>query len=138
MKEYLILYLEKLNVASHGYSSNGLCKINDKLICSGANNYFFIICIAPLQVIQKFPIKNTIVYYIYITKEDYLYCRGEDCIAQYKIIKDEDNNFTELVEMDKYHIKKFGFYERAILPFDDGRIFFVDYSKERKLYKLLA
>ena len=119
----------------------GLCKINDKLICSGANNYFFIICIAPLQVIQKFPIKNTIVYYIYITKEDYLYCRGEDCIAQYKIIKDEDNNnFTELVEIDKYHIKEsyFGNRERAICPFDDGRIFFIDYNKERKLYQLLA
>ena len=62
----------ELNVESHGYSSNGLCKINDKLICSGANNYFFIICIAPLQVIQKFPFNNITVYYIYVTKEDYL------------------------------------------------------------------
>ena len=113
-----------MHVESHGNSSNGLCKINDKLICSGANNYFFIICIAPLQVIQKFPIKNTIVYYIYDTKEDYLYCRGEDGIAQYKIIKDEDNNFIEIIEMDKYPIKESYFSEeRAILPFDDGRIF---------------
>ena len=114
----------------------GLCKINDKLICSGANNYFFIICIAPLQVIQKFPIKNTIVYYIYDTKEDYLYCRGEDCIVQYKI---EDNNFIEIIEMDKYPIKESYFdKERAILPFDDGRIFLVDNKKEKKLYQLLA
>ena len=126
----------ELNVESHGYSSNGLCKINDKLICSGAENYFFIICIDPLRVIQKFPFNNSILYYIYVTKEDYLYCRGEDCIVQYKI---EDNNFIEIIEMDKYPIKESYFSEeRAILPFDDGRIFFVDNKKEKKLYQLLA
>ena len=129
----------ELNVESHGNSSNGLCKINDKLICSGSVNCFFIICIAPLQVIKKFQIKNTIVDYIYVTKEDYLYCRGEDGIAQYKIIKGEDNNFIELLQIDKYPIKEsFLYEERAILPFDDGRIFFVKNKKEKKLYQLLA
>jgi hypothetical protein len=123
-----------LNVESHGYSSNGLCKINDKLICSGAENYFFIICIGPLQVIQKFPFNNITVYYIYVTKEDYLYCSGKNCIAQYKIIKDEDNNFIELVEIDKYYRKRFYFQGRAILPFDDGRIFISGYRE----YILLA
>ena len=41
--------------------------------------------------------------------------------------------------MDKYPIKESYFSEeRAILPFDDGRIFFVDNKKEKKLYQLLA
>ena len=120
-----------LNLKSHGYSTNGLCKINDKLICSVDRKFLFIICIAPLQVIQKIFTKNYSIYNISATKEDYLYYTDTNCIAQYKIIKDEDNNFIELVEIDKYqkYIK-----EAPILPFDDGRIFLID---ERE-YKLLA
>ena len=120
-----------LNLKSHGYSTNGLCKINDKLICSVDRKFLFIICIAPLQVIQKIFTKNYSIYNISAAHEDYLYYTDTNCIAQYKIIKDEDNNFIELVEIDKYqkYIK-----EAPILPFDDGRIFFID---ERE-YKLLA
>ena len=47
-------------------------------------------------------------------------------------MKDEDNNFIELVEIDKN--KKYLIGQGQILPFDDGRIFFVD----NKEYKLLA
>ena len=129
----------EINVESHGSSSNGLYKINDKLICSGAEYCFFIVCIEPLQVIQKFPINYTDVYYIYITKEEYLYCRGKNSIVQYRLIKDEDNNFIELFEIDKYPINEINFNrEKAILPFDDGRIFFTENKKGRKLYQLFA
>jgi hypothetical protein len=130
----------ELNLKSIGYSTNCLCKINDIFICSCSKNYFFIICIDPLQLTQKFPIINNNLYYIYATKEDYLYCGGENYIVQYKIMKDEyNNNFTELVEMDKYHIESYsGNKEKAICPFDDGRIFFVCIYKGRMLYQLLA
>ena len=63
----------ELNLQYVGYSRNGLCKINDKLICSVDRKFLFIICIAPLQVIQKIFTKNYSIYNILATKEDYLY-----------------------------------------------------------------
>ena len=128
----------ELYIESHGNSSNGLYKINDQLICSGAENYFFIICIEPLQVIQKYPVNETVLY-VYITKGEYLFLRGKSCISQYRIIKDEDNHFIELFELDNYPLKDYVFSrEKAILPFDDGRIFYVERKGEIKLYQLLA
>ena len=101
-----------------------------QMVYSVARAYVFIICIDPLQIIQKLT-SYTTVYNINITKEDYLYYTTYNFFAQYKIIKDEDNNFIELVEIGKYH--KY-LKESPMLPFDDGRIFFID---ERE-YKLLA
>ena len=122
-----------LNLDSHGYSTNSLCKINDKLICSlTEDTYFFIICIDPLQVIQKFFTKNIFPYYIKATKDNYLYYTGKNSIVQNKIIKDEDNNFIELVEIDEHFEKDL--YEKSILPFDDGRIFFIN----KREYNLLT
>ena len=66
------LLIGELNIESHGYTTNGLCKISDKLICSVSRKYIFIICIDPLQVIQKL-INNIMIYSINMTKEDYLY-----------------------------------------------------------------
>ena len=129
----------ELNIESHGYSSNGLSKIDDNIVCSGGNNEFYLVSIEPLQVIQKFPIQNTYVYGTYCTKDDYLYCKGKESILQYRIIKDEDKNFVELMEMGKHLIKECLFsYEKAILPFDDGRIFFVENKKGNKFYQLYA
>ena len=71
------------------------------------------------------------IYNISATKEDYLYYTDTYFIAQYKIIKDEDNNFIELVKIVNY--KKY-IRNVPILPLDDGRIFFID---ERE-YILLA
>ena len=135
---------ELVNIQSHGNSSNGLAKINDKLICSVSdNNFFYIICIEPIEIIQKIKIyseKYTTIFYLYVTKDNYLYCKGEyQSIIQYKIIKDEDDNFIELKQIGIYNKGiHFSSYEKAILPFDDGRIFFVDEKEGQICYNLIT
>ena len=124
------------NTQTHGHSSNGLSKLNNKMVCSGASDLFYIICIDPLQVIQKYDIDYTTVHYIYITKDNYLYCNGNNGILQFKIINDEDNNFAELIKIGEY-TKEIA-NEKAILPFDDGRIFFVEEKEEETYYQLIA
>ena len=135
---------ELINIQSQGNSSNSLAKINENLVCSAANNnLFYIISIEPLQIIQKIKInseKNITIFYIYITKDGYLYCKGEyQTIIQYKIIYDDENNFVELVEIGKYNngVHKIS-YEKAILPFDDGRIFFVEEKVGQVRYNLIS
>ena len=134
---------ELTNIQSHGSGSNGLSKFNDKIVCSATESLFYIISIEPLQIIQKVKMdceKIYTIFYIYITKDNYLYCKGEyHSIIQYKIIYDKEGNFIELVEIDKYSSEKnYNNYEKAILPFDDGRIFFVDEKLGEIRYNLIA
>jgi WD40 repeat protein len=45
---------ELKDVGTHGYSSNGLARINDKLVCSASKQkVFYVICVEPLQIVQK-------------------------------------------------------------------------------------
>ena len=137
----LIGELEKIK--SHGFSSNGLCKINDNLVCSPYKNLFHIISIKPLQIIQKIKILSKydfIIYYMNITNDSYLYCNSEfQNINQYKIIYDENNNFSELNEIGKYSREKDNIlYEKAIITFEDGRIFLVEEKEGEYFYLLIA
>ena len=118
---------ELRNVRSHGNSSNGLSKINDNLVCSSSEGILYIISIEPIQIIQKIKnIQNNIIYYNYITKNNYLYfAESYDYISQYKIIVDEENEFVEIVKVGEYNVAS----EKAIIPFDDGRIFFKEPKK---------
>jgi len=134
---------ELLNIRTHGSSSNGLSKINDKTVCSVANNIFYIICVEPIQVIQKFMMTwdyiSTTIYYNYVTKDNFLYIKGENHnIIQYKIIIDEYNNFIELNQIGTYHGEQKKSYEKAIIPFDDGRIFFMEEKQGQKFYQMIA
>ena len=132
---------ELVNVQTHGSSSNALSKINDHLVCSCGYNKFYIICIQPLQIIQIFPFAfNNTIYYSYATKDNYLYISGQyQEILQYKIIKDEDDNFVEIIEIGKYdNMIKENTYNKAILPFDDGRIFFIEEKEGLNQYILIA
>ena len=139
-----LLIGELMNIQSHGNGSNGLTRLNDKLVCLASDsNSFYIICIEPLEIIQKINIyseKYTTIFYLYSTKDNYLYCKGEyQSIIQYKIVKDEDDNFVELKEIGIYNKGiHFSSYEKAILPFDDGRIFFVDEKIGQARYNLIA
>ena len=127
------------NIGTHGKSSNGLCKINDKLVCSGSDEYFYVICIDPIQVIQKHIINNYTIYYMYSTNENYLYCNyGRYGIIQFKILFDENNNFVELMEIGKYYREDNSINEKAILPFDDGRIFILANKNQSKYYQIMA
>lgn len=132
------------NIKNHGSTSNGLSRINDKLVCCAGSKslLFYIICIEPLEVVQKFRFYNNIYlyyinYYIYVTKDNYLYCKGINKeIFQYKIIyNDEDKNFEEIVEIGKYNYKNI--QEKAILPLDDGRIIFVNERDGERYYQMI-
>jgi WD40 repeat protein len=129
---------ELKNVKTHGISSNGLSKISDKLVCSVGETEFNIICVEPLQVIQKFQINQYIsLYYIYATKDKYVYCKSDiNTFIQYKIIYDEDNNFVELVEIGRYLCAYLR--DKAIAPLEDGRIFFTEEKEGEEYYQMIA
>ena len=131
----------KLDIESHGDSSNGLAKINDNIVCLASKEFLFVVNIIPLEVIQ---IISMNVYkqinYVFTTKDNYLYCKGDGSINQYRIIKDEKNNFIEVFEICKYpyNDKTCIYEEKAIAPFNDGRIFFVENKKKVIYYQLYA
>ena len=134
---------ELTNIKSHDCSSNGLAKINDNLVCSATENLFYIISIEPLQIIQKIRMnyeRGFTIFYLYVTLDNFLYCKGDyQSIIQYKIIKDQNNNFIELIEIGKYNndLRNTSF-EKAILPFDDGRIFLVEEKVGDSRYILIS
>ena len=129
---------ELKNVKTHGVSSNGLSKISDKLVCSAGESEFNIICVEPLQVIQKFQINRYIsLYYIYATKDNYVYCKSDiNTFIQYKIIYDEENNFVELAEIGRYLCAYLR--DKAIAPLEDGRIFFTEEKEGEEYYQMIA
>ena len=139
---------EILNIISHGNGSNGFSKINDKLVCSAAECFFYIykvsfycICIDPIKIVQQaklFYEKIFTVIYIYTTRDNYLYCKGKNQnIHQFKIIVYKDNNFIELKEIGIYRGRQNYNNEKAILPFDDGRIFLIDINKNQKYIQII-
>ena len=132
----LIGQLNKIKYHKYlGDSSNDLSKINDNIVCLGSNNCFYIISIIPLQILQKIIICSSTVYFLYITKENYIYCKGNQCILQYEIYNDENNNYIEIKEIGKF----LNDYENlAILPLDDERVLYIE-KQEYKIYlKLIA
>ena len=131
----------ELKLSSHGSSSNGLSKIDDNIVCSGSKTFIFVVSIIPLQVIQKITMNNKFhnIYYIYSTDDNYLYCRGDFSIYQYRIVKDENDNFIELIKIfDNPVIEGNYDEERAIAPLHDGRIFFVEEINNIDYYQLYA
>ena len=132
---------ELTNIATHGSSSNGLGKINDNIVCSGGKEYISIISIEPLQEIQKImTIEKYSILYINVNKvnnNNYLYMKGYHSIIQYKIINDEDNNFVELIELFNTS-NKYDATQKAILTFDDGRIFFCENKGDHNYLNLYA
>ena len=119
----------------HGNISNDLSKINDNIICLGSNNCFYIISIIPLQILQKI-IYSSSVYFLYITKENnYIYCKGNQCILQYEIYNDKNNNYIEIKEIGKILNDD---ENLAILPLDDERVLYIE-KQDYKIYlKLIA
>lgn len=138
------LLSELKNTFTHGNSSNALAKINDNLVCSGAKSLFYLISIEPLQIIQKIIFENDYftLYFMHITKDNYLYHNIDYGISQYKIINDEDNNFHELKLIGNYCQKNYFnneiITERIVLPIDDGRIILISDKKGIIKYQLIS
>lgn len=131
---------ELKDVSTHGNSSNGLAKINDKVVCSASKKVFYIICVEPLQIIQKICNNFIEITYLYITNFNYLYCKQENNIfIQYKIICDEEGNFVELNELGIYYLGDYVWNnDKSILPLDDGRIILKVKNNDTHYYYLIA
>ena len=131
---------ELKNVGTHGKSSNGLARINDKVVCSASKEVFYVICVEPLQIIQKIYNFFIEITYLYITNDNYLYCKKNiNNFIQYKIICDEEYNFVELNELGSYDLgEDFWIIDNSILPLDDGRIIFKVKNNGSSCYHLIA
>jgi hypothetical protein len=128
-------------VGTHGYSSNGLARINDKLVCSASKQkVFYVICVEPLQIVQKIYNNFTEITYLYITNDKYLYCKQDtNNFIQYKIICDEECNFVELNELGSYNLEEdIWSSDKSILPLDDGRIILKAKNNNCSCYHLIA
>ena len=135
------------DITIHNSTTNGLSKINDKLFCvAGKEGYFYVICIDPVSIKTKILVeKNIDIFYIYATKNNYIYCSGEENdIVQYKIIfSDNKNENFEIAEVGRKNIYSKGLIKnnfdlsqynswdvRALVPFENGNIFVESYEKK--------
>ena len=131
---------ELRDVSSHGNSSNGLARIDDKIVCSASKTELYVICVEPLQIIQKIHNNFIEITYLYITNDNYLYCKKDSkSFIQYKIICDEEHNFIELSELGSYYLGEYIWNsDRSILPLDDGRIILEVKNSKFSCYQLIA
>ena len=123
--EYPILGTIK-NVFSHGSNSNGMAAINDNIFCSGGiNGYIYVVSIDPVQVIQKIMLLENLkwgyVKFIYKSIDGFIFTSVGGGIIQYKIIKDEDDNF---IKLEKFNIIEDGVENNAIALTEEGKIFY--------------
>ena len=135
------------DIEIHNSTTNGLSKINDKLFCvAGKKGFFYVICINPILIKLKLLVeKNIDIFYIYVTKNNYIYCNGEDNdIVQFKIIfTDNKDDEVEIAEVGRKNIYSKGLIKnnfdlsqfnswdvRALIPFENGNIFVESYEKK--------
>ena len=135
------------DITIHNSTTNGLSKINDKLFCvAGKEGFFYVICIDPVSIKTKILVeKNIDIFYIYVTKNNYIYCNGEENdIVQFKIIlSDNKNENIEIAEVGRKNIYSKGLIKnnfdlsqynswdvRALVPFENGNIFVESYEKK--------
>ena len=113
-----------INVESHGNNSNGMAKINENIFCSGGKyGHIYIISVNPIQIIQKIIISEGLNYirFLYNSNDGFIFTALIDKIIQYKIIKDNADNF---IQLEKYNIIEDGQDNTAIITTDDGKIFY--------------
>ena len=134
------------DIKIHSSTTNALSKINDKLFCvAGKEGYFYLICINPISIKLNIKVEEKIdILYIYVTKNNYIYCDGgENNIAQYKLILNNNEENIEIVEVGRknvyskgliknnYDLSQFNSWDiRSILPFENGNIFVESYEKK--------
>ena len=140
MRKLFPLTGEFKNIGTHGYSSNGLARINDKSVCSATYGEFYVICVDPLQIMQKILKHFGNIPYLHITNDSYLYCKKQyDNFIQYKIVCDEEGNFVRLCELGSYYLEEdCQVNEKSILPLEDGRIFLKVNNDNSGCYYLIA
>ena len=125
------------NVESHGNNSNGMAKINEKIFCSGGRNtYIYIICVEPVEILQKIKLIEEFTYtkiiFLHVSIDGYLFTCYDKDIIQYKIIKDENNNFIELNKMNIISNKEN--VCNSIITTDNGKIFYQDKKDKNRFF----
>ena len=124
------------NVPSQGSNSNCMVKINNKTFCSGGNFCFiYIISIEPVQVIQKIKLEKKYdwdyVYFLIKSNDGFIFTSTGEKIIQFKIVKDEDDNF---VKLEKFDIIQDAIENHTIAITEDNKIFYkqiIDNSDEK-------
>ena len=125
------------NVESHGNNSNGMAKINEKIFClGGKNTYIYIICVEPVEILQKIKLIEELTYmniiFLHVSIDGYLFtCYNKD-IIQYKIIKDENNNFIELKKINIINNKEN--VCNSIITTDNAKIFYQDKKDKNRFF----
>ena len=117
------------NVESHGANSNGMCKINNNVFCSGdRNGVIYIASVYPLQIIQKIIFdKVAFIRFLHNSNDGFIFTSIDNKIFQYKIIKDEDGNF---IKLEKYYTYEDAYDNSAIITTDDGKIIYCQKSED--------
>ena len=103
-----------------------MVKINDKTFCSGGEHCcIYIVSIEPIQVIQKIMLEEedswNFIHFLIKSNDGFIFTSSEDEIIQYKIIKDEDDNF---IKLEKFDIIKDAFYNHTVAITEDHKIFY--------------
>ena len=112
------------NVESHGKNSNGMCKINNKIFCvAGRYGHINIISIHPLELIQQIKLSEGLFYvrFVHNSNDGFIFSSIGDEIIQYKIIKDDDDNF---IRIEKFNTIEDGENNIAVITTDDGKILY--------------
>ena len=123
-----------LNVESHGNNSNAMTKVNDNIFCSGGKNgYIYIVSVFPLQVIQKIILTEGLFYisFLHNSNDGFIFTSVRRDIIQYKIIKDERNNF---IKLEKFDTITDGEFNSTITTTRDGKIFYSQ-TNDNLIYK---
>ena len=113
------------NVESHGTNSNGMCKIDDNIFCSGGGNCFiYIVSVNPVQIIQKLILHEKTyndILFLHNSNDRFIFTSIDDDIIQYKIIRDEDGNF---IKLEKFFVYEKVIYNSSIITTEDGKILY--------------
>jgi hypothetical protein len=120
---------------SHGSNSNAMTKINDNIFCSGGDNCcIYIVSVEPVQLIQKIILQeedeikyNNYIRFLHNSNDGFIFTSFGEGIIQYKIIKDEDNNYITLEKFDDIEDGK---NNSSITTTKDGKIFYSQINEQ--------
>jgi WD40 repeat protein len=97
------------DISIHNSTTNGLSKINDIYFCvAGKGGSFYVVSINPVEMKLKIKVEEKKdIFFIYVTKNNYLYCNGgEKDIMQYKILFNNENkeDNVKIIEVGRINI----------------------------------
>ena len=120
-------------VESHGNNSNSMAKIDNNTFCSGGKcGYIYIITVFPLQIIQKMILTDgfSTISFLHNSDDGFIFTSFGKDIFQYKIVKDELNNFVKLEKFETIKDKDYG----SPIITTEGKIFYSQ-TNDNQIFK---